>query len=333
MNTLEIVILCGFLGSGKTTLLQDHLKDAHTSDTAVIINEVGQIDVDGAVVAAGGTVPSTLLSNGCVCCSLVSDLQTTIEGLQADRLTRDMSPFRRIIVECSGLARPGPIVRSLQRLAIERLDVRVLATFDAVNGARWIDAHDEVAAQAAGAHAVVITKSDLVTDSDRSLTKDLVRALNPLARIIDETDPRLRARHAFDAADRAAPIVSIDLCPANTESPIRLGHRAVKTLLVHLKPDIEWDQIANWLDDLASFCGDRLLRLKGFVQPSDYAGPVLVQSVGTTFSEPRRMPAEAIKHHGLVLIVQGISAIRIREIDDAVTDQVKAVGFKPIWHV
>lgn len=331
MKATELVLLCGFLGSGKTSLLVQHLAQADTRDTAVIVNEVGQIDIDGAVVAADASLPSVLLSNGCVCCSLVNDLQATVAALQADRAARAQPPFARIVLECSGLSRPGPILRSLHRLPGPALDVRVLATFDALQGERWLATHDEAAAQLAAAQAIVLTKTDQVGMDQQRTAVALLHQLNPLAVVIDEADPALRALRAFDPATVPRPSGAPDLthehCPHADAPPLNLlAHHRIRTLRVDMSPTLDWERVSLWLDDLASFCGDRLLRLKGFVQPSDSPHPVLVQSVGTLFSAPRPVPAHAGQRPGLVLITRGLSAAEIEAIDPARDARVREWG-------
>ena len=79
---VDLFLLCGFLGSGKTTLLVDYLRDPESRDTGVIVNEAGEVGVDGAIVANDSdNVPMTLMANGCVCCSLRSDLVYTLSAL------------------------------------------------------------------------------------------------------------------------------------------------------------------------------------------------------------------------------------------------------------
>jgi len=324
MNALEIIILSGFLGSGKTTLLMHHMADELLAHTAVIVNEIGQIDIDGAVLAAGTTVPSVLLSNGCVCCSMGNDLLDTIGRLQDDRIARGNEPFRRMIIECSGMSRPGPIIRSLRRLPVRHLDVRTVTAFDALRGARHLAEHDEAAAQLAAAHAVVLTHTDAATRAEREAATDLVRDTNPLAQLIDETEPARNARHAFGLTPKADHAMAL---PDEPPARVKLGHRSVKTFLVRLNPDLEWERIAAWLDDLASFCGDRLLRLKGFVQPSDCLAPVLVQSVGTVFSAPRPMHQAKPAQFGLVIITRGLSATDLDAIDTQVVTGIRVWGF------
>ena len=127
-RSLDFVVLTGFLGSGKTTLLRDFLALPEAADTAVIVNEVGEIGLDGAILAEGTSgLPMAMLSNGCICCPLGSDLANTIDA--ARRQPR--LPLRRIVLETSGLSKPGPMLRSLAGLAALRLRVSVVATFDA----------------------------------------------------------------------------------------------------------------------------------------------------------------------------------------------------------
>lgn len=312
MSALEVIILSGFLGSGKTTLLVSHLTDMVTTDTAVIVNEVGQIDIDGAVVAASATVPSVMLSNGCVCCSMGSDLLDTFERLQNDRLMGGNAPFRRVIIECSGLSKPGPIVRLLRRLPVRHLDVRIVTAFHVAQGERQLAEHEEVAAQLAAAHAIVLTHANTSTTADRHAAAALVQCVNPLAALVDEIEPTLNARCAFSVALSTE---MRNLMMPTEENPmrLRLGHRSVKTFLISLSPELDWEQISVWLDDVASFCGDRLLRLKGFIQPKDSHVPVLVQSVGTVFSTPRQIHLAASGQLGLVLITRGVSSIDLEE--------------------
>ena len=102
----EFVLLTGSLGSGKTTLLCDYLSLPESADTGVIVNEAGEINVDGAIVLSGRRdLPMTLLGNGCVCCSLGDDLHSAIDELLAVRHQSDAADFSRIVLETSG----GPI--------------------------------------------------------------------------------------------------------------------------------------------------------------------------------------------------------------------------------
>ena len=127
----DFFVLTGFLGSGKTTLLRDFLQMPEAADTAVIINEVGEIGLDGIVLREGGSdLPMAMLSNGCVCCQIGSDLAFTIDRLIAAKRPQGAGPLQRIILETSGLSKPGPVLRTLTTLAEHRMRVAVVGTFD-----------------------------------------------------------------------------------------------------------------------------------------------------------------------------------------------------------
>ncbi len=330
MQTLELIVLCGFLGSGKTTLLAEYLQSDQAKDTAVIVNEVGKIDIDGAVVAACASVPTVMLSNGCVCCSIVNELTSTIEQLCADRAASGATPFGRIVVECSGLSTPGPILRSLARLSVQALNARVVSTFDAQRGADWLHQHREVAPQLAAAHTVVLTKLDLANEPERALARQVVVSLNPLARVVDEVDTALRACLAFEAQrDPELVVADFPTSGPSGDGPaawLASAHGALSTWVVRFDAALPWDDVTAWLDDLTGLCGERLLRLKGFVKPIDVPVPLLLQSVGTVFSEPRAMRPEQVREHGLVLITRDLDAEDIRQLasDGAIT--VRAAG-------
>ncbi len=158
-DILDFVVLTGFLGSGKTTLLRDYLGLPEAADTAIIVNEAGEIGLDGLILReSGGDVPMTMLANGCVCCQMTSDLARTVEALLAAERPEASGPLRRIVLETSGLSKPGPVLRQLASLAGFPMRVSVVATYDALRGPET-SAFEEAAAQWAAAHRIVLTKS------------------------------------------------------------------------------------------------------------------------------------------------------------------------------
>lgn len=278
---LEFFVLTGFLGSGKTTLLRDFLATPAASDTAVIVNEVGEIGLDGAILREdGGDVPMAMLSNGCICCSMGSDLSATVGALIEAERPQASGRLQRIILETSGLSKPGPILRQLADLASLRMRVAVVATYDALRGTD-IASFEEAAAQWGAAHRMVVTKLDAVSQERGTAAVDEAARLNPLAEIVADRARAAIVDNAFGPLDARSGLPS---APASSVEP---AHHRISVRLVVPVGTLSYDQLATWLDNLGGTLGERLLRLKGLVRVAGVERPLLVQSVGTLFSEPR----------------------------------------------
>lgn len=308
----EFVVLTGFLGSGKTTLLCGLLSSPDAAATAIIVNEVGEIGLDGAILReAGGDVAMATLVNGCICCQLGSDLAVTVEALLAADRPAGAPPLRRIVLETSGVSKPGPILRQLSALAPHRLRVSVLCTYDATRGPD-LGAFAEAAAQWAGAQRLVVTKADLVPPARLSEARAEAAAINPLADIVAEPDRAKALQLALAPPGRPADPAGEPEPAASLASHPRLS----STLLRQVGP-IGYDALAGWLDNLAGELGDRLLRLKGVLDLDDRADPVLVQSVGTVFSMPRPFRRRAAEVPFLVVIARDLDPGRIEAVTPA----------------
>ena len=269
------------------------------ADTAVIVNEVGEIGLDGAILAEAGGLRMAMLANGCVCCMLGSDLAVTVGQLVNSR----SAPLRRIVLETSGLSRPGPILRGLASLAALRLRVNVVATFDCLRCAD-VSWSEEAAAQWAGAQALVLTKRDLATPAQVEAARAMARGVNPLADIIDVGDRSACILAAF-ASRPAARLALPDVAG--------ITHPRVGVLLIRWTARPAWDDVAAWLDNLAGLLGERLLRVKGAVAIADSEQLLLVQSVGTMFSAPRPF-AGPVDTPFLVVIARDTSLDEVRQV-------------------
>ena len=140
-DSIPVTVLTGFLGSGKTTVLNRLLSNSRLSDTAVIINEFGEIGLDHLLVTSS-TENLIVLNNGCLCCTVRGDLIQTLRELEMKVSSGAIPPFRRVVIETTGLADPAPILHTLmvdpavtQHWRLEG----VIATVDAVNGAHPSD--------------------------------------------------------------------------------------------------------------------------------------------------------------------------------------------------
>ncbi|MGE8160409.1 CobW family GTP-binding protein [Paraburkholderia sp. NPDC080076] len=299
----QFVIVSGMLGSGKTSLLESLLASENASETAVIVNEAGEINIDGAILSesARGMSMATL-SNGCVCCSLTNDLVTTVQDLVESRRLTGQGPLSRIILECSGLSRPGPIVSSLQELADLRLKLHLITTYDCSRPALQTSEFEDAAAQLAAANTIVLTKMDLVSNERRDEALGVVASANPVARIVDEFSSSVRARKAFlSFGDTGSPIGNGEV---RQQVRRRLLHPRIRVFRAKFEEDLPWESALDWLENIAGALGERLLRIKAIVPGEGSNDRVLLQSVGTTFSAPRRLNSDAAVPLGAIVIAR-----------------------------
>jgi G3E family GTPase len=199
MSPCPIVLLTGFLGAGKTTLLNALLRDPAFADTAVLINEFGEVAIDHDLIAEFGDDGLVTTTTGCLCCEVSSDIKESLFDLRSLRREGKIRPFRRVIVETTGLVDPVPVLNALlappRQARIDRVVsaefalTRVVTLFDAVTGGAAIEQHFEALKQIALADAVVLTKTDLAHDpatlSDVKAERARLQALNPGAPILD----------------------------------------------------------------------------------------------------------------------------------------------------
>jgi len=165
---IPVSIVTGFLGAGKTTLIRALLDSPEGANTAIVVNEYGEVGIDNALLRASSDA-MVLLGNGCLCCLARSDLQETLRALFADRARGAVPSFQRVVIETSGLADPGPLLQTFasDRALGEEFHLQALvAVIDAPNGARNLASAPEAREQVALADRIVLTKTDLADPAD-----------------------------------------------------------------------------------------------------------------------------------------------------------------------
>src|ERR671939_1019007 len=159
---IPVTVVTGFLGAGKTTLIRELLATPEGANTAVVVNEFGEVGIDNALLRASSDA-TVLLGNGCICCTVRTDLQESLRTLFADRARGAVPSFQRVIIETSGLADPGPVLQTIanDRALGEEFHLQSLVTvIDAVNGKANLDRMPEARHQAVLADRIVLSKTD-----------------------------------------------------------------------------------------------------------------------------------------------------------------------------
>jgi G3E family GTPase len=340
---VPVSVLTGFLGSGKTTLLNRLLKDETLTDTAVIVNELGEVGIDHLLVETSneGLIE---LSGGCICCTVRGDLVDTLADLIDGAQTGRIKKLSRVVVETTGLADPVPVLLSLMGhpalMQAFRLD-GVIATVDTINGLATIGNHAEAARQIAVADRIVLTKTDLEPASQELLA--VIRKLNPGAPLIDvaQAGPAdLFNCGVYDPATKTADVGRWLRDEAlHLESHAHHGHGhhhdhdhehqhrhdAIRSFsLTHDRP-APYAAVETFLDLLRSTQGPRLLRMKGVIElAEDPSRPLVVHGVQSMLHPPARLPAWPDGPRGmrLVLIGDGLPETYVRQLFAVITGQI-----------
>jgi len=325
---LPATILTGFLGSGKTTLLNRLLSHEGMANTAVIVNEFGEIGLDHLLVETPDE-SMVLLDSGCLCCTILGDLVQTLQTLLAKRITGAVPPFERVIIETTGLADPAPILHTLiadpDVAAYYRLD-SVVAVVDAVNAEPQFECHFESVKQAAVSDRIVVSKIDLATDDEVSRVIERLKGINPGAAIFRAVSGDIEPDRLFGAdiesvRTRTGGIGAWLDADSHHGRHAHHGSDGIRTFTVTRDRPVEPAGLELWLDLLASYQGPNLLRVKGLL---NVAGrPVVVHAVQHLFHPPQTLDAwpDDDRRSRIVFITHGIGRPEIDRTLDALDFQ------------
>lgn len=311
---VPITLLAGFLGAGKTTLLNRLLSDPASGRIAVIVNEFGEIGIDGDLITRRDEAMLEL-SNGCICCESKDDLVGALYSLYKRKLGLEQPQvsFDRIVIETTGLADPVPLAQLFftdMNLSLTfRLDA-IVTLVDLKHIAGMLRGSAEARKQVAIADKIVLNKRDLVGDAEFKAAVATVRHLNAVCPVVVTTQAQVSPGELLDLGL---------FNPANKESSIPdwLGESAdahrhhdgdghhhgkgeedcavcadathnhladVTSVSLREERPLSYDHLVAALAQFVQTYGDDLYRVKGLVRFADQDRPVIVQGVQTVFS-------------------------------------------------
>lgn len=322
-----VTVLTGFLGSGKTTLLNSMLKSPALADTAVLINEFGSVPIDHLLVRSS-TEQVMVLDSGCICCNVQGDLVQTLRDLHFKRANGEVPPFRRVIIETTGLADPAPILHTLIQMPV--LSARyslsgVVTTVDAVHGEAQLHRQFESVKQAAVADRIVLTKTDQADAPAAARLRARLEKLNPTARIFaavnGDIDPDCLLDTALYQTDgrnpdvarwlgmaKFRPIAPARIAPGQPPSSPPAHDTGIRTYALSFAEPVDFDGLLDGLQMIMTLRGDQLLRMKGIVNARGSERPKVLHAVQHTLYPDATLPAwpDADRRTRLVFIVRGL---------------------------
>jgi G3E family GTPase len=270
-----VFLLTGFLGSGKTTLLNRALKDPALANTAVVVNELGEIGLDQAVIAQA-TDNVVLLDAGCLCCANTGALHETLADLDGRRARGEIPPFERVIIETSGAADPAPLLNVLLGHPLVTGAYAFEATVCTVDAQHFLASrteYPELDKQAAIAERLCVTKRDL---ADPTAVFDFLESLNPEAEILESP------AELFSSYEGARKYQVSFLGPIRS----RAHFSGIRAHAFRPPPPITWAGWAAWSRLAREEFGTRLIRVKGLLQIEETIA--FVQGVQGVFHPPQR---------------------------------------------
>jgi G3E family GTPase len=300
---IPVFVLTGFLGSGKTTLLKSLLQSEAFGETAVLINEFGEVGLDQYLV---GDVPveNVILDNGCICCSIRGDLLEAITSLYSKRHRGEIPHFNRLVIETTGLANPAPIIATIlnePKLRNHFQIRKIITTVDVVN----INQHmlnDEWMSQITAADYLLLTKTDLVTDESQSIMR-LLKTYNSVASIINVQDAitspeQMMSESVLNVTNKLTEFRSFKPTINDNLKPIFAGasslnvphsHNGISSFCVVLEKPIDWPIFGIWLSMLLNRHGREILRIKAILNIRDSQTPVILHGVQHLIHPPEHI--------------------------------------------
>jgi G3E family GTPase len=337
-DRIPVTVLTGYLGAGKTTLLNRILGEDHGRRYAVIVNEFGEIGIDGELIVSADEELFEM-NNGCVCCTVRGDLIRTLHGLLRKGRAGGR-PFDAIIVETTGLADPGPVAQTFfvdPELQAGTVLDSITTVVDAFHIGLRLDDSREAVEQVAFADQIVLNKTELVTEAGLAAIEARLRRINGAAPIFrarraDVPLDQLLGRGGFDLARiTALEPAFVPAEPAAAHDHVHdahCGHEhaahpaadhahddGIASVSLRCEQPLDADAVSAWLQQLVAQQGERILRLKGILSVAGEPRRLVVQGVHMLLDGglQREWLAQESRTSRLVFIGRGLDAAALQQ--------------------
>jgi G3E family GTPase len=324
---IPITVVTGFLGSGKTTLLSRVLTEPFMQNTAVLVNEFGEVGLDHHLLRQVDE-RTMLLGNGCVCCTMRGDLVDALLELFSMDERDEMPALDRVIIETTGLADPVPILYTIVNDPVLQhhffVDL-VIATVDAINGNFHLDRNPESLKQVVASDRIVVTKTDIVKPESVISLVSRLDTINPSAQIVEPTFGEVDAKQLVYGDGNPVRAVTRAGSERAGEHDGMAGTHSVS---LTFDGTIDWTAFGIWLSMLLHSRGEDVLRVKGLVDAGG-SGPVVLNGVQHTIHPPehlREWPDE--DHKSRIIFI--MKDIRSEEIMDSLLAFKRLLGARPL---
>ena len=273
---IPVTVITGYLGSGKTTLLNHILTGQQGRKVAVIVNEFGEVGIDGQLIEQNGDEQLIEFNNGCLCCTVRGDLITTIA-----KLRQRVGDLDAILIETTGLADPAPVASTFFVDEAVRADTRLdafVTVVDAVNIEKNLEQSVEAQEQVAFADIILVNKTDLASEEQLQRVERRVRLLNPLARLH-------RSANSVVDLDLILGVNAFQLdAKLQVDPEFLTDHEhehdpAITSIVLREERPIDMNRFVSWMSPLLQREGDRYLRTKGVFNALGFNERVVFQSV------------------------------------------------------
>lgn len=288
---IPVTIVTGFLGSGKTTLLNRLLQENHGKKIAVILNEIGDVNLDSELVVQSLGEDLKIMNNGCVCCTVRGDLSV----IALDLLKKKID-FDHLVIETTGMADPSPVAQTffMDEALQEHFNLdAILTVVDAFHIEKNLDELKETQDQIGFADVILLNKCDMVDASRLAVLEQKIRAINAVAKIVRTERCNVPVGDvlgigAFNLQAR------IEIDPAITKEFHEHSHdEAIQSVYLEEKRPLDLERLNRFMSLVVGELGNQVLRSKGIVWVKDDPNRIVFQGVHMTMgSAPDRPWAE-----------------------------------------